>query len=140
MLNRIDLMGRLTIDPELRMMPAGVPVTTFTLAVERDVKDKTSGEKKTDFIDVVCFRGAAEFATKYLSKGRLTVVSGRLQIREWKDKSGNNRRSAEVIAESLYFADAKRENTQAPAAAAPASHAAPNDFTMFEDDSTDLPF
>ena len=109
MLNRITIMGRLTKDPELRRTQSGLSVTSFTLAVDRDFKDKQSGEKGTDFIDVVAWRQTAEFACKYFSKGRMAVVEGRLQIRDWKDRDGNNRRSAEVVADSLYFGDSKRD-------------------------------
>lgn len=108
-LNRITLMGRLTADPELRHTPNGISVASFTLAVERDVKNKQTGEKETDFIDVVAWRGAAEFVSKYFGKGRVAVVDGRLQIREWADKDGHKRRTAEVQADSIYFGDSKRE-------------------------------
>ena len=107
MLNKIILMGRLTRDPELRKTGSGTAVTSFTLAVDRDFKTQ-DGEKETDFIDIVAWRGTAEFVFKYFSKGRMAVVEGRLQIRDWKDKDGNNRRSAEVIAENVYFGDSKR--------------------------------
>ena len=107
-LNRIIIMGRMTKDPELRHTQSGVAVTSFTLAVDRDFKGP-NGEKETDFIDVVAWRNTAEFASKYFSKGRMAVVEGRLQMRDWKDKDGNNRRSAEVYADSIYFADSKKD-------------------------------
>lgn len=107
-LNRVILMGRMTRDPELRRTGNGVPVTSFTLAVDRDFKAQ-NGQKETDFIDIVAWRNTAEFASKYFGKGRMAVVEGSLQIREWKDKDGNNRRNAEVIADNIYFADSKRE-------------------------------
>lgn len=108
MLNRIIIMGRMTKDPELRSTNGGVSVTSFTLAVDRDFKGQ-NGEKATDFIDVVAWRQTAEYVCKYFSKGRMACVEGRLQIREWKDKEGNNRRNAEIQAENVYFADSKRD-------------------------------
>ena len=109
MLNRIIIMGRLVRDPELRTTQSGASVTSFTLAVDRDFKNKESGEKETDFIDVVAWRATAEFVCKYFSKGRMAIAEGRLQVRDWKDKDGNNRRTAEVVAENVYFGDSKRE-------------------------------
>jgi single-strand DNA-binding protein len=109
MLNKIFIMGRLTRDPELRRTQNGTAVTSFSLAVDRDFKSQ-SGEKETDFIDVVAWRSTAEFVAKYFSKGRMAVVEGRLQIRDWKDRDGNNRRSAEVVADNIYFGDSKRDN------------------------------
>lgn len=109
-LNKIFIMGRLTHDPELRRTPTGVAVTSFSLAVDRDFKGQ-NGEKETDFIEVVAWRNTAEFVAKYFAKGRAAVVEGRLQIRDWVDKDGNKRRSAEVIADNVYFADSKREAT-----------------------------
>ena len=108
MLNKIFIMGRLTRDPELRRTQSGTAVTSFSLAVDRDFKSQ-SGEKETDFIDVVAWRSTAEFVAKYFTKGRMAVVEGRLQIRDWKDREGNNRRSAEVIADNVYFGDSKRD-------------------------------
>lgn len=108
MLNHIDIMGRLTRDPELRRTGSGIPVASFALAVDRDFKDQ-NGEKQTDFIDCVAWRSGAEFVSKYFSKGRMAVVSGQLQNRKWKDKDGNNRYSAEVVADSIYFADSKKD-------------------------------
>ena len=105
MLNHIDIMGRLTRDPELRRTQSGTAVASFTLAVSRDFSDKD----KTDFIDVVAWKSTAEVISKDFSKGRTAVVSGRLQMRDWTDKDGNKRRSAEVIAENVYFGDSKRE-------------------------------
>lgn len=107
MLNKIFLMGRLTRDPELRHTQSGVAVASFSLAVDRDFKDKATGEKVTDFIDVVAWRQTGEFAAKYFAKGRMAVVEGRLQIRDWTDKEGNKRRSAEVVADNVYFGDSK---------------------------------
>lgn len=109
MLNHIVIMGRLTRDPELRRTQTGTAVASFTLAVDRDFKDKQTGERATDFIDVVAWRSTGEFASKYFTKGRMAVVEGRLQIRDWTDKEGNKCRSAEVIADNIYFGDSKRE-------------------------------
>ena len=109
MLNQIFIMGRLTRDPELRRTQSGTPVTSFSLAVDRDYKTQ-SGEKETDFIDVVAWRATAEFVAKYFTKGRMAVVEGRLQIRAWQDKEGNNRRSAEVVADNVYFGDSRRDS------------------------------
>lgn len=107
MLNKIVLMGRLTRDPELRKTQSGTAVASFSLAVDRDFKGQ-DGERETDFIDIVAWRGTAELVFKHFSKGRMMVVEGRLQIRDWKDKDGNNRRSAEVVADNVYFADSKK--------------------------------
>lgn len=108
MLNRIFIMGRLTRAPELRHTQSGTPVVSFTLAVDRDFKSKDSDEKETDFIDVVAWRTTAEFVSRYFNKGRMAVVEGRLQIRPWTDREGNKRRSAEVVAASVYFGDSKK--------------------------------
>ena len=107
MLNHIVLLGRIARDIELRHTKDGTAVTSFTLAVDRDVKGR-DGHRETDWIDVVAWRGTAEFVSRYLGKGRMVVVEGRLQVRDWTDKAGNKRRSAEVIADSVYFADSKR--------------------------------
>ena len=109
MLNRIILMGRLTRDPELRHTQTGTAVASFTLAVDRDFKDKSTGERSTDFIDVVAWRQTGEFVSRYFTKGRMAVVEGRLQIRDWTDKEGGKRRSAEIVAENVYFGDSKRD-------------------------------
>ena len=106
MLNKIILMGRLTRDPELRRTQGGTAVAGFTIAVDRDFKSQ-SGEKETDFIDIVAWRGTAEFVSKYFSKGRMAVVEGSLQIRDCTDKEGHKRRTAEVIADNIYFGDSK---------------------------------
>ena len=112
MLNKCFLLGRMTKDPEIRRTNGGTAVTSFTLAVDRDFK--TNGEKETDFIDVVAWRNTAEFVSKYFSKGRMAIVEGRLQIRDWTDKNGNKRRTAEVVADNVYFGDSKRENKEDP--------------------------
>ena len=110
MLNKIIIMGRLTRDPELRRTGSGTAVTSFSLACDRDFKSQ-SGEKETDFIEVVAWKNTAEFVSKYFSKGRMAVVDGRLQIRDWTDKSGNKRTTAEVVADNVYFADSKRSES-----------------------------
>lgn len=139
-LNRINVMGRLTRDPELRRTQNGTAVTSFTLAVDRDFKN-ADGTKDTDFIDVVAWRNTAEFVSKYFSKGRMAVVEGRLQLRDWTDKDGNKRRSVEIIANSVYFADSKPQ--EGPASYSPASYSpassSPVEFSDVEDDG-DLPF
>ena len=110
MLNKIFIMGRLARDPELRRTQSGVAGATLTLAVDRDIKDKQTGERATDWIDVVAWRATGEFVSRYFTKGRMAIVEGRLQIRDWTDKDGNKRRSAEVVADNVYFGDSKREN------------------------------
>ena len=171
MLNHIVLMGRLTRDPELRRTGSGIPVASFSLAVDRDFgSNRETGEKETDFIDIVAWRSTAEFVSKYFTKGRIAVVSGRLQIRSWQDKDGNKRRSAEVVADNVYFGDSKRDggfdqsnsygggynqssyshggynqggyNQGGYNATAQAAPApAPtSDFAMLEDDDSELPF
>ena len=168
MLNHITIMGRLTRDPELRRTGSGIAVASFTVAVDRDFGSRDGGEKETDFIDCVAWRQTGEFVSKYFTKGSMIVVSGRLQIRNWTDKDGNKRRSAEVVADNCYFGESKRSsegnayggssyggNTyggnayggnaySAPAPSyggysAPASAPA-SDFAMLEDDDAQLPF
>ena len=111
MLNQIVIMGRLTRDPELRYTQSGTPVASFTLAVDRDFADKENGERQTDFIDCVAWRQSGEFVTKYFQKGSMAIIKGRLQIRDWEDKDGNKRRSAEVVADSVYFGEAKKSDS-----------------------------
>ena len=161
MLNRIILMGRLTRDPELRRTGSGTAVTSFSLAVDRDFKSQ-SGEKETDFIDIVAWRNTAEFVSKYFTKGRMAVVEGRLQLRDWTDRDGNKRRTAEVIADNVYFGDSKRDaeaggyaapsggfgapaGGYAPPPAAPSGgYSAPmgggDQFAELSDDDGELPF
>ena len=110
MLNKVVIMGRFTKDPELRRTGSGTAVTSFSLACDRDFKSQ-SGEKETDFIEVVAWKNTAEFVSKYFSKGRMAVVEVRLQIRDWTDKAGNKRTTAEVVAENVYFADSKRSES-----------------------------
>ena len=110
MLNKIIIMGRFTRDPELRRTGSGTAVTSFSLACDRDFKSQ-SGDKDTDFIEVVAWKNTAEFVSKYFGKGRMAVVEGRLQIRDWTDRSGNKRTTAEVVADNVYFADSKRSES-----------------------------
>ena len=167
MLNHIVIMGRLTRDPELRRTGSGIAVASFTVAVDRDFSGRDGGERETDFIDCVAWRQTGEFVSKYFTKGRMIVVSGRLQIRSWTDKDGNKRRTAEVVADNCYFGDSKRDgdnsgsyggnayggnsygnnnyggyNAPAPSYggySAPAAAPA-SDFAMLEDDDAQLPF
>jgi len=159
MLNHIIIMGRLTRDPELRYTQTGLPVATFSLAVDRDFAPKDGGERQTDFIDVVAWRQTGEFVSKYFTKGSMAVVSGRLQLRDWQDKEGNKRRSAEVVAENVYFGESKRSRDEnsgfapkndyqprtAPAADKSFGGYAPQtsraaEFAELDDDDGDLPF
>ena len=162
MLNHITIMGRLTCDPELRRTGSGIAVASFTVAVDRDFGGRDGGEKETDFIDCVAWRQTGEFVSKYFTKGRMIVVSGRLQIRSWTDKDGNKRRTAEVVADNCYFGDSKRDdqgssyggntyggNSYGNAYSAPAGnyggYSAPagapaSDFAMLDDDDAQLPF
>ena len=153
MLNHIVLMGRLTRDPERRRTGSGIAVASFTLAVDRDYAAQ-GAEKETDFVDIVAWRNTAEFVSRYFTKGRMAVVTGRLQIRNWTDKDGNKRRSAEVVADNVYFGDSKRDGASAPAGfdqtpsfAAPQPYQQPapqapaaSGFSMLEDDDSELPF
>ena len=165
MLNHITLMGRLVNDPELRRTGTGIAVASFRIAVDRDFAPKDGGERKADFINCVAWRQTGEFISKYFSKGRMIVVDGRLEMRDWTDKEGNKRRTAEVVADNCYFGDSKRDDQggssyggnayggnsyggsySAPATApsyggysAPASAPA-SDFAMLDDDDAQLPF
>jgi single-strand DNA-binding protein len=151
MLNKIILMGRLTKDPELRRTQSGTAVTSFSLAVDRDFKSQ-SGEKETDFIDIVAWRQTAEFVSKYFTKGRMAVVEGRLQLRDWTDREGGKRRSAEVVADNVYFGDSRRDGAgdsgyaPSPSSKAPAAgHAAApadghSDFAEIGEEDGELPF
>ena len=151
MLNRIIIMGRLARDPELRRTQSGVPVASFRLAVDRDFKDKSTGERSTDWIDVVAWRATAEFVSRFFTKGRMAVVEGRLQIRDWTDKDGGKRRSAEIVADNVYFGDSKRDGA-GDFGGAPASYSAPmggrnaapmggqSDFAEIGEEDGELPF
>ena len=154
MLNHITIMGRLVADPELRTTPGGVTVATVRLAVDRDFKNKQTGERETDFINVVAWRQTAEFVSRYFAKGRMAVVEGRLQIRPYTDRDGNKRTAAEVVAENFYFGDSRRDGDgggsyapssySAPSARPMAGYDAPtgdeDQFAELSDDDGDLPF
>ena len=148
MLNRIILMGRLTRDPELRHTQTGTAVASFSLAVDRDFKDKQTGERSTDFIDVVAWRQTGEFVSRYFTKGRMAVVEGRLQSRKYTDRDGNSRTAFEVVADNVYFGDSKRDGESGgsfsrPAAPAPVDYGIPagaDQFAELADDDGDLPF
>ena len=109
MLNHIVLMGRLVRDPELRYTQAQVPVASFRIAVDRDFGGRDGNERQADFIDCVAWRQTGEFVSKYFTKGRMIAVSGRLQMRDWTDRDGNKRTSAEVVCDNVYFGDSKRD-------------------------------
>lgn len=138
MLNKIILMGRLTRDPELRRTGSGTAVASFSLAVDRDYKSQ-SGEKETDFIDIVAWRATAEFVSKYFSKGRMAVVEGRLQLRDWTDKEGNKRRSTEVVADHVYFGDSKKDVPNS-GTSTPTPVDAHSDFAEVDAEDGELPF
>ena len=150
MLNHIEIMGRLTRDPELRHTQSGTAVASFTVACDRDFKNKESGERETDFIDCVAWRSTGEFVSRYLAKGRMAVVEGRLRLREWTDKEGNKRRSAEIIASNVYFADSKPKDGQSTGNKDAKKNQNDDDFAFPEgsgygfadlaDDDGDLPF
>lgn len=108
MLNHIVVMGRLTRDPELRYTQSQTPVASFTVAVDRDFSSRETGERQADFIDCVAWRNTAEFVSKYFQKGSMAAVSGRLQIRDWTDRDGGKRRSAEIVVDNVYFGESKR--------------------------------
>lgn len=155
MLNKIFLMGRLVADPEAKQTPSGVPVTTFRIAVDRDFKNKQTGEKEADFVTIVAWRGTAEFVARYFTKGRMALVEGRLQIRPYTDRDGNKRSATEVVAENVYFGDSKRDgdgggsyggypHASAPVPSAPSPYDAPvptgDQFAELDDDDGELPF
>ena len=144
MLNTITIMGRLTRDPELRRTGSGIAVASFSVAVDRDWPSKETGEKETDFIDCVAWRQTGEFVSKYFSKGSMIVVSGRLQIRPWVDKDGNKRKTAEIVAENVYFGEPKKKESDSscqttwdsPYYVKPSA----SEFAMLDDDVNVLPF
>ena len=147
-MNQIVIMGRLTRDPELRHTPNGVPVASFSLAVDRGFTPKDGGERQTDFIDVVAWRNSAEFVSKYFVKGQMAAVTGRMQIRDWVDKDGNKRRNAEVVADNIYFTESKksREASLGPVenkedfGAGFASPVTGSEFVELDMDEGELPF
>lgn len=139
MLNRITVMGRLVRDPELQHTQSGIPVCSITIACDRDYKD-ADGSKSTDFIDIVAWRNTAEFISKYLSKGRMAVIDGRLQLRDWTDREGNRRRSAEILANSVNFGDS-RPQQQSQTAPAPVGVYAGGGYSAEDLDANgELPF
>lgn len=148
MLNHITIMGRLTRDPELRRTGSGIAVASFAVAVDRDFSDKQSGEKETDFIECVAWRQTGEFVSKHFTKGRMIVVSGRLQVRRWKNKEGENRHSTEVVADNCYFCGSKRDGDNSATTGNYGGYSAPvytptapaSDFAMLDDDDSKLPF
>lgn len=147
MLNQIAIQGRLVRDPDLRRTNSGKAVTSFTLVCDRDFKNQQTGEKEVDFIECVAWGGTAEMVAKYFYKGRMVVATGRLQLRDWTDKNGQKRRTAEILVNSVYFCGSKENGTQASSGAdngysTPSyqvpTHAA--DFAELEDNDTLLPF
>ena len=139
-LNHITIMGRITADPEIRRTTSGVAVTNFTIACGRDFGN--NGEKETDFVEIVCWRNTAEFVSKYFSKGRMAVVSGRLQIRSWNDKDGNKRRTAEIVADNVYFGDSKSDtqNQNSGYVGFVKAENVPNSFAPVMEEDEQLPF
>lgn len=135
MLNRIVIMGRLTRDPELRRTGNGTAVAGFTVAVDRDFPNKSTGEREVDFIDCVAWRGTGEFVSRYFQKGSMAVVSGRLQIRNWTDKDGNKRKTAEILADNVYFGESRRDGTNQTATQSTAE-----DYQLLMDDDVLFPF
>ena len=148
MLNHITIMGRLTRDPELRYTQSQTPVASFTLAVDRDFGGRDGGERQTDFIDCVAWRQTAEFVSKYFAKGSMAVVSGRLQIRDWTDREGGKRRSAEIVVDNIYFGDSKRRDDGAPRTESRPAYTnsyesvspSASAFSELSDDDGELPF
>lgn len=144
MLNHITIMGRLTRDPELRRTGSGLAVASFTVAVDRDWPNKETGEKETDFIDCVAWRQTGEFVSKYFTKGSMIVVSGRLQIRNWTDKDGNKRKTAEIVADNVYFGESKRDKdargTSTSTGGYGGFYSQPDYVTIDDDDYAQLPF
>lgn len=143
MLNRVTIMGRLGRDPELRRTQTGTPVASFSLAVDRDFKDKATGERATDWLDVVAWRQTAEFAFKWFRKGQMAVVDGRLQARNYTDREGNKRWAVEVVAENIYFCGGKDQSARASEGNAdegslPEGQSA--EFAEMNDDDGELPF
>ena len=146
-MNQIALMGRLTRDPELRETPNGIPVARFSLAVDRGFTPKDGGERQTDFIDIVAWRGLAQFVSKYFTKGQMAAVTGKLQIRDWTDKENVKRRSAEVVADNVYFTESKKSRDGSGSSSAKEDFGTggmtpvdSSDFTEIDMDDDDLPF
>ena len=144
MLNSITIMGRMTRDPELRRTDSGVAVASFALAVDSDYKDK-NGERKTIFVDCVAWRSTGEYVSKYFSKGRMAIVKGQLDIRDWTDKDGNKRKSAEIIADNVYFGDSKKEDSGSYGTTTfggtPPAYVQPgSEYELIDGDDEQLPF
>ncbi|NCB63054.1 MAG: single-stranded DNA-binding protein [Clostridia bacterium] len=157
MLNKIFLQGRLVSDPELRHTPSGIAVASFRIAVDRDFKNKETGEKQADFINIVAWRQTGEFVSKFFTKGRMAVIEGRLQMRDYTDKENNKRTAAEVVADNVYFGDSKPGGESggnyggsygggysAPAPRQNDAYSAPvgggDQFAELDDDDGELPF
>ena len=140
MLNKIFLQGRLVADPELRHTQQGTAVASFRMAVDRDFKSKDPGASNTDFINIVAWRNTAEFVSRYFTKGRMAVVEGRLQMRDYTDKSGNKRTVAEVVSNNVYFGDSRRDSESGGNASYDGAPDGPPDFDELEDDDEELPF
>ena len=140
MLNKIFLQGRLVADPELRHTQQGTAVASFRMAVDRDFKSKDPGASNTDFINIVAWRNTAEFLSRYFTKGRMALVEGRLQMRDYTDKGGNKRTVAEVVASNVYFGDSKRYNESGSNASYDVAPDGPPNFDELEDDDEELPF
>ena len=140
MLNKVFLQGRLVADPDLRHTQQGTSVASCRLAVEHDFKNQSTGERGADFINIVAWRGTADFVSRYFSKGRMALVEGRLQMRDYTDKDGNKRIAAEVVASNVYFGDSKRDSEPGANAAYDGPPAAPPDMGELEDDDGELPF
>lgn len=140
MLNKIFLQGRLVADPELSHTQQGTPVASFRLAVDHDFKNQSTGERGVDFINIVAWRGTADFVSGYFTKGSMALVEGRLQMRGYKDRDGNKRIAAEVVASNIYFGDSKRDSEPGANAAYDGPPAAPPDMGELEDDDGELPF
>lgn len=138
-LNRVCIMGRITKDLELRRTQSGTAVTSFSIAVDEDFKSKESGERKTNFFDVVAWRQTAEFVCQYFGKGRMVTVDGKLQVRDWQDKDGNKRKSVEVVADSVYFADSRRAESDTSYTQNAAEETV-GAFTEVSEDDGELPF
>ena len=140
MLNKIFLQGRLVADPELRHTQQGTAVASFRMAVDRDFKSKDPGASNTDFINIVAWRNTAEFVSRYFTKGRMAVVEGRLQMRDYTDKSGNKRTVSEVVSNNVYFGDSKRNSESGANASYDGAPDGPPDFDELDDDDGELPF
>lgn len=141
MLNKVIIMGRLGRDPEVKYTQSGTKVASFSLAVDRDFKDKATGARGTDWVDVVAWRQTAEFAAKYFRKGQMAVVEGRLQVRDYVDREGGKRRAVEVVADQIYFCGSKGQGTSegnADEASLPAGNGA--EYKDLDDDDGELPF